>query len=103
MRAIFILLISLSSHAESKDQWICTDEATLRQGSLWYACGVGEGTTEAYARQKALEHAIDEFKSLCQMSSDCRGKDTSAEPKRTTCMTGEGWWKCYRLIQISVD
>lgn len=102
MRLLIVFLMVSMSHAETKDQWLCTDEATLRQGNVWFACGVGEGADEGSARKRALDRALDEFSSLCQVSSNCKGKEREVLPRRMTCLSGSGWWKCYRLIRISL-
>lgn len=100
---LFMFLFNTAVHAENRDQWTCTDQATFKQGSVWYACGVGEGMDEGSARGRALHHALDEFNQMCDLSSDCKRHDTQVQPKRTTCFANEGWWKCYRMVEIRVD
>lgn len=67
-------------------------------------CGIGESANdEGFARKKALTNAIEEFKIICDLSSDCANQPISIEPKRTTCAPKEnGLIKCYRLIEITI-
>jgi hypothetical protein len=99
---ILILFISINAHAA--DEWFCTEESGRRIGSVIQACGVGESAIdEGRAREKALEQALIEFHSICNISADCKGKDIIVEPKRLTCVVGKrGRIKCYRLIEVTV-
>lgn len=109
MKRLFILLIILCplAHSETKDDWRCTDQSTTRSRNVWMACGTGEYTDEGAAREKALANALNEFKQMCDLSSDCKGRELSVEPKRQTCQytnyTYTGYWKCYKLVQITVN
>lgn len=105
MKRILFVLLLLSNQAFAADQWFCTEESGRRIGKTMQACGVGDGTSESEARKKALENAIEEFQSLCKISSDCKGRSTSVEPKRLTCAqyTDYHYWKCYRLIEVTLD
>lgn len=103
MRYLIALILLYSNVAIAQtDAWICTDEATTRSGSLWQACGVGEGMDEGAARSRALDHALREFKDLCQLSTGCMERERTVEPKRTTCSVEAGWWKCYRMVEIGL-
>lgn len=104
MRALFLITIffSITAHCEAREAWVCTDAATTRTGDLWRACGVGEGMNEGSARGQALDHAVEEFKSLCGLSTGCIERDRTVEPKRTTCSQVYGWWKCYRMIEVQL-
>ena len=101
MRILIALMISVSAHADNTS-WVCTDEATTRSGNVWSACGVGEGMNEGIARREALEHALDEFKLMCDMSTSCKGKAREVEPTRSTCSFGVGWVRCYRAVKITL-
>lgn len=103
MNVILFLMLSVMSHAETKDAWFCTEESGKRDDNILWACGVGESTFEAQARQSALDHAIEEFETICAISSDCRSKRVSIEPKRMTCTEKKGIVKCYRLIEVRLD
>lgn len=104
MKTISILFVLfISSSAFATEQWFCTDESGKRDGDTVLACGVGESTTEDYARKRALTSAIYEFQTICDMSSECAGRPTSVEPKRLTCSQDkQGLWKCYRLIAVTL-
>lgn len=103
---IIISLFMCSNMVHAVDQWRCTDESTTRSGNIWMACGTGDYMEEGKAREKALENALNEFKQMCEMSSDCKDRDVIVEPKRQTCLSypyGFGiQWKCYKLVQITV-
>ncbi len=83
------------------DDWLCTEEASQRDGNVIKACGVGLGFDENGARYQALENAKIEFDKVCNASSDCKGHEVVAEPTRTECREGE-LFKCYRLIQFKI-
>ncbi len=98
---LFILSLFLI-HAHAADSWFCTDESGKRNDNVIYACGVGESTYEHLARKYALDHAIEEFKTICDLSSDCRGRKITVEPKRMTCISNGPIIKCYRLIEVQI-
>lgn len=106
MRALFLIIVlwGYTAHSESKDVWVCTDEATVRSGDVWQACGVGEGEEEGLARKRALNAAVDEFTSLCTLSTDCFKHNRTIEPKRTTCQVAKDgrYWKCWRMVQVTL-
>lgn len=98
-KTIFLILVSFQATA---DDWFCKEESSGRSGNTILACGVGESMTEDYARKRALHNAIEEFETICELSTDCRGKATIAESKRTTCEKENGHIKCYRLLQVTI-
>lgn len=103
MRIIIIMILLLGSIAHAGDKWICTDESSSRDGNVWTACGVGEGSEERSARETALKATISEFATICALSTDCNEKRRTIEPKRTTCSEARnGVWKCYRMIQVTI-
>lgn len=57
--------------------------------------------TEGEARDRALSNALSEFKALCKLSTSCQDMKTEVEPKRVTCAIQDGWWKCYRMLEIT--
>lgn len=99
----FLIILFFIQTASAESGWYCEGEAAARNGNIYAACGVGEGMDESYARQRALNFAIAEFSTICELSSDCAEKPRTFEPKRTTCNQGKtGIWKCYRMIEITV-
>lgn len=102
---IIICVILLLSQIATADEWLCTTESGQRQGNLILACGVGESSgDEAYARKRALSNAIEEFNTICEISSDCAGRKIIVEPKRTSCAVEKnGLLKCYRLIAVTLE
>lgn len=100
MKYLFLILISIQSHA---DQWQCTDDQAHRDDNVWYSCGLGESSLEGQARAWALDSAVIDFLKVCDLSTDCRGLKRTVEPKRTTCTEAKGMWKCYRMIQVTVQ
>lgn len=99
---LLLLLASNLAHSESRDQWLCTDEGVMRTANVWSVCGVGEGDTEGGARARALREGLLEFTSLCTLSTGCMNHKRSVEPKRTTCYQERGWWKCTRMVEITL-
>lgn len=100
---IVLFLVASMAHSEASETWTCMDDSSSREGALWTACGVGEGIGEREARDQALRSAINEFGTICAISSDCDGHKRTVEPKRITCTHYKsGLWKCYRMIQITL-
>ena len=96
-----IFLVMFVSNCAKADEWFCTQEAGKREGNTIWACGIGESTDEANARRLALKDAHREFDDICQMSDDCRGKESSVDPQRTSCEAFRGHFKCHRMIMVS--
>lgn len=81
--------------------WTCTEVASEKIDNFIMACGVGEAETEGDARKLALENAINEFKSICNISDDCLNKKTYTKPLRNSCeKLDNNKIKCYRGIQV---
>lgn len=99
--AVHLLTSSISLSAE--ENWLCTSESSLIQGSDIHACGVGDAKDEDSARALAFNSAKREFDRICSVTTACVGKAVSVEPKRTTCETEGGKWKCYRLLVFTVS
>lgn len=100
MKYLFGLIMSFNASA---DDWFCSTESGRRNDKVFWACGVGESQVEGAARTKALQAAVDEFTTICKMSSDCKDKPMRVEPKRLTCKEDKlGFYKCYRLIEVEI-
>ncbi len=99
----YIILIFLSQYVAA-DEWYCTEDAAKRDGNVISTCGIGESMSdEGYARKRALNNAIEEFNTICDLSSDCAGRKINVEPKRTSCSKdSRGMIKCYRMIEVTV-
>ncbi len=97
-----LILLILSLQAQASENWLCTEESSLRSANAISSCGVGEGANESTARANALTAAKTEFTTLCEASDDCKGHLISVEPKRTTCEEKKGNYVCYRLVQFTI-
>lgn len=96
-----LLLGFFLSQYVAADEWLCTTESGQRQGNTILACGVADWNEEGLARKKALQSAIEEFRTICDLSDDCREKKFNVEPKRTSCIKQRNdLIKCYRLIEV---
>lgn len=88
---------------DEKPSWFCGEEAGMRNDNIISACGVGEGINETVARGFALQEAFNEFRMVCENSSDCKGHQILTSQKRQTCfVTQNGHWKCHRLIEVTI-
>lgn len=96
---LWLVLVSTVFAAEN---WLCTTESSQARGNQVFSCGIGYGRDEDAARTKAFESAKSEFNRLCEISSNCRGRTVSVDPKRTTCDGENGKYKCYRLIVFTI-
>ncbi len=97
------LLIVMPALADQKpEQWFCVEESGKRDDNVISSCGVGEGPSEGMARTDALREAFNEFKTICAYSADCDVNQVITEPKRLTCYHEKGYWKCYRLISVTL-
>jgi len=85
------------------EEWICSQESSVRRGNEYLACGVAVAPTENLARRKALLNAKQEFHEICSESKDCRSRKKDAEPLRTTCRKlSEGQIKCFRGVRYTL-
>lgn len=107
---VFILLFQILASilvfietAHSKENWLCTDTPSQRQGGAIYACGIGVGETETLARLDAFDNSKIEFERICEASADCREHKVVAQPERTTCDHENGTYKCYRLTIFLIE
>lgn len=101
IKYITILSILLSSIPAYAD-WICQETASLKEGQNVLSCGVGEGKTEALARENALNNAKKEFHALCQEDINCKGFKTTVTPLRNSCEKIPSGYKCYRGIDYQI-
>lgn len=97
---IWKLFISTVFAAES---WLCSTQSSKIVGDHVKACGVGHGINEDQARSSAFDSAQIEFKKLCKISSSCRDHKVTVDPKRTTCDQVGKKWKCYRLLEFTIQ
>ena len=106
------LIVSLNSNAasEEKQDWFCTDDQAMKTGNTYVICGVGTYSTEGDARRISLENAVNEFKTICELSSDCKGHKISVEPKRSSCFKSTSSDKsrfenisCHRMFLFTVQ
>ena len=98
----FLLCSNYFGVAYAMDEWICTEAASIRQGDSILSCGVAMDVTESAAREAALQNAISEFDMLCELSANCRGRDTNVDPIRNSCEKVKGGYKCYRGVQYTL-
>jgi hypothetical protein len=96
---ILIALFSLNAHA---DDWFCNSESSMRDGNVISVCGIGTHKDEAQARAWAMYNARNEFKAICNSSSDCIGHFFSMDPKRTECVQNGGIFRCVRMLAYTV-
>lgn len=103
MKALFMLMLLVSTSAFAKEEWLCTEASSQRRGNSILACGVGEGRDESQARTKALDNSKQEFTKLCELSDDCKNHLITVQPERTTCEKDKRNYRCYRLIVFTID
>ncbi|MBN8538355.1 MAG: hypothetical protein J0M15_14980 [Deltaproteobacteria bacterium] len=84
-------------------QWLCREASSTRRGQVITACGVGQSRNLGEARIKSRESAIEEFKRLCQLSSDCTAFDYTVVPKRTECEFKNGNHICFRALDFEIS
>lgn len=99
---ILTVMFFLTASSALADDWLCTEEGSLKQGNSILACGSGTGLTEEYAREQSLITAKNEFEQICNSSSDCNGHKVVMDPKRMTCSQVLNQYKCYRLIVYTI-
>lgn len=95
---MFLLFSSIPLYAD----WICQETASLKEGKNVLACGIGEGETEALARENAFNNAKKEFHQLCNEDVNCKGYKTTVEPLRNSCEKIPTGYKCYRGLSYSI-
>ncbi|MBT3586569.1 MAG: hypothetical protein HN509_16795 [Halobacteriovoraceae bacterium] len=100
--SLLITLVTQPSLAE--DNWLCKKTASEREGNAINACGVGVAKSEGKARKKAFERAKQEFKDICSISDDCKGKKTIVSPLRNSCKKlKKSGYKCYRGLKFEIE
>lgn len=95
-----LALLSLSTSTQAG--WLCQEAASIRDGRILTACGIGHGDDEAKARANALETAYKELDAICDRSVDCKDKELYIEPIRNECMIEGKQYKCYRGITATI-
>src|ERR1700677_3408638 len=98
---ILLLLLAFSQDVQA-DGWFCNDESSQRDGNVISTCGIGTHKDEAQARAWAMYNARNEFKAICNSSSDCIGHYFSMDPKRTECTQNGGIFRCVRMLAYTV-
>ena len=80
MFLILSMLLTFNSYA---DEWMCHEVATSKLTEFQYfSCGVGEGDSEAKAREDALINAKREFDLICKQDFTCKKKAKKVEHKK---------------------
>lgn len=114
MKTIIFLLLLTSNAFAAEENWFCTSDMSKFQGSTFYSCGMGEAYKESDAREDALRSATHQFRSLCEISSDCKERRIAVRPTRTSCEKGKSDpndlmhsyltpWKCYTLLLFTIE
>jgi|ERR1019366_6007351 hypothetical protein len=106
MKKIMLICTILASlNAISKEEWFCTDDQAIVKDNVWAICGIGTMGHEGPAREFALNNAVHEFKVMCEMSENCKGKKVRVEPKRSTCFREKDYngYTCHRLFIFTVE
>jgi hypothetical protein len=110
---VSLLFLGHFALGDENGSWTCEVTASLKEGNVMRVCGMADGLDEGAARTAALADAIHQFKMLCEISSDCRGKPVNVEPERTSCkpshkkepsLTGDSqeYISCARMIVITI-
>lgn len=99
---ITLLIGLLLNTAQAKEQWFCTEASSKVIENQVHACGTAEAATEDEARAKAFDSAKEEYEKICDTSEACRGHEVAIDPRRTTCDSVKGKWKCFRLIVFDI-
>lgn len=95
--------VLLSARPAAGGDWLCREAGSVRSGDVIESCGVGEGDTEADARQAALLHAYRELETVCAISARCRPYELEVAPLRTECVTwDDGRRVCYRALRARI-
>jgi hypothetical protein len=96
---LLLMLFSFTAHAKEAT-WLCSEEASQRQGNEVLSCGIGKGADENAARLAAFDNAKVEFNRVCTASADCQGHLVTVVPKRTVCEEKLGSFTCRRLLSF---
>ncbi|MCR9202995.1 MAG: hypothetical protein NXH75_00345 [Halobacteriovoraceae bacterium] len=100
-RLLIAILLFLSCSKGMAQDWLCTQTASIKNENEILSCGVGVAKSESAARVKALKAAQQEFKTLCGMSYDCKGKKILVTPLRNSCKrVSKRKYKCLRGLKI---
>lgn len=99
-KTCFVMILFIQTQASA--QWLCREASSQRLGSTITTCGTASAKTENEARTLSREHAVEEFKRVCNLSKDCRGFDYTVLPKRTECMLSTKGFTCYRGMEFEI-
>ncbi|MDH5692382.1 MAG: hypothetical protein OEZ47_04700 [Gammaproteobacteria bacterium] len=103
LNTLLLTVLWFSTGANAKEDWTCTDVASIKTDNVVLVCGVATAATEGEAREMALKRAKNEFDLVCQSSADCRDYETNIEPLRNTCSQGDdNQYKCYRGLRYII-
>lgn len=102
MVTLIALTMQLIGSAFAGDAWLCTEASSQRRDNNFISCGIGEASEESTARAKALQNAQVEFKSLCDLSTDCKGHVMTVWPERTSCTHNSDGYVCHRMVRFTV-
>ena len=100
---VILIFLQLWVSDEASAQWLCREASSTRNGQTITACGVGRSQNLDEARVKSRESAVEEFKRVCQLSSDCSDYDYSVVPKRTECEMKEELHICFRALEFEIS
>lgn len=99
----YSFVISVTFMPNVSYSWLCTEAASERSGSIIYACGVATAKTEAEAQKRARDNALEELRTICNNSVDCKNKELYISPLRKDCTKStDGTYKCYRGIEAQI-
>lgn len=98
-----VLIMMIFPSLVYADGWFCKDESSQKTDNIVKVCGIGEAKEEGPARIKALQNSQQEFYELCRMSSDCIDHYAVSAPLRTECTKEDGIYKCYRMVQYTIQ
>lgn len=106
MKYLILIMFSQITFAD----FICDTQTAIRHESEYQICGVGEDHKESEARLTALNNAVKAFNIVCNLSTDCKGKNRTIIPGRTDCNVlnpSKGssylmYWKCTMLLNVLI-
>lgn len=103
MRYLPLFITLIAFNASAGEMWTCVTQGLQQYSSTSYlACGVALASTEALARDAALENGLNEFSKICNETPSCRDQERTLVPARVSCSKVEGGYKCVRAVHIQV-
>lgn len=94
---IFGLLTSIEAHA-----WFCEEAASVREDQTIRACGTATASDKTVASAAAFQAALEEFKRVCDASTDCDPNSVIVTPRRTVCSLQTANVTCTRLVEFEI-